>query len=140
MSFLSELRDAHESAHPGPPMTDMPTAPTDERLLLGDRTRTRHPYAKAFTCAVVTYLISVALAKGVVLYGLLPHAATPPQLGDAMAGVLLLFALPSIVAALLTGLIVSHAVRSWPVSKIALAFLPMFCAALALQVLSAVFG
>jgi flagellar biosynthesis protein FliQ len=133
MSFLSELRDAHEASHQSPPMTDIPAVPADERLLLSDRTGTRHPYAKAFTCAGVSYLISVALTM-VVLYGLLPHA-TPAQLGDAMAGALLLFALPSIVAALLTGLIVSHAVRSWPVSKMALAFLPLFCAALALQVL-----
>ena len=134
MSFLSELRDAHEAPHQSPAMTDMPVAPADEGLLLADRTRTSHPYAKAFTCAGVSYLISVALTM-VALYGLLPHAASPPQLGHAMAGVLLLFALPSIVAALLTGLIVSHAVRSWPVLKIALAFLPLFCAALALQVL-----
>jgi MFS family permease len=133
MSFLSELRDTHEAPHQSPPITDTPAAPAGERLLPADRTRTRHPYAKAFTCAGVGYLLSVALTM-VVLYGLLPHA-TPEQVGDAMAGALLLFALPSIVAALLTGLIVSHAVRSWPVAKIALAFLPLFCAALALQVL-----
>ena len=140
MSFLSELREAHEEPHQGPPMTDMLTASMDERLLVAERMCTRHPYAKAFTCAGVTYLVGVALTMGVVLGGLLPHAATAQQLGHTMAGVLLLFALPSIVAALLTGLIVSHAVRSWPVLKIALAFLPLFGAALALQVLSAVFG
>ena len=140
MSFLSELREAHETPYQGPVMTDVSTASMDDRLLLTDRTPTRHPYAKAFTCAGVTYLVGVALTMGVVLGGLLPHAATARQLGHTMAGVLLLFALPSIVAAVLTGLIVSYAVRSWAVLKIALAFLPIFCAALALQVLSAFFG
>jgi flagellar biosynthesis protein FliQ len=135
MSFLSELRDAHEPSQTppqAPSSTDMPDTAAVQGPPAIDRIRTRHPYAKAFACAGVAYLLATALTLGVVLYRLMPQA-TSPQLGDATAGVMFLYALPALVPALLTGLIVSHATRVWSMWQIALVFLPLFGVAVALQ-------
>jgi hypothetical protein len=136
MSFLSELRGAQEPSQT-PPQAQSSTDMPDTAAVLGppaiDRTRTRRPYAKAFACAGVVYLIATALTLAVVLYRLVPQA-TSPEVGDATAGVLFLFALPALVPALLTGLTVSYTARVWSMWQIALVFLPLFCAAVTLQV------
>ncbi|HJQ60544.1 MAG TPA: hypothetical protein VJ890_26800 [Vineibacter sp.] len=140
MSFLSELRNVQEPPQPlahGTSPSGTPDATVDQGPVVADPLRTRHPYAKAFACAGVTYLVATGVVLAVVLYRLVPQA-TSPQLGDATAGVLLLFALPSIASALLTGFLVSRATHAWPVWRIALLFLPMFCAAIAVQMIGVV--
>jgi flagellar biosynthesis protein FliQ len=72
----------------------------------------------------------------VVAYRVLPRA-TAYEVGDAIAGAMLLFALPSIVSAIVTGLVVSLSSRAWSMPQIALVFLPLFMLTLALQLLIA---
>jgi hypothetical protein len=94
--------------------------------------RTSYPFAKAFACAGVIYVVGTVLLL-VVLMSQVPHNATPYQIGFMTGRAIGAFLLASIVPAFITGLIVRLSLRVWPLWQVALTFLPMFFLVAALQ-------
>lgn len=142
MSFDADLRDvveAPQAPRRASPPSDRVGATPEVTSPSAVRAGTRHPFVKAFTCAGVVYLLATTALLVVVAYQALPRA-TSHEFGDAIAGAMLLFSLPSIVPAVVTGLIVSQSSRVWTMPWIALVFLPMFLLILALQLFGAVSG
>jgi hypothetical protein len=79
---------------------------------------TAHPFAKAFTCAVLAYAVATSILLGVAM----PAAVDDPAVVRALG----IFAVASFVPALITGMVVCQSTRVWPFWRIALVFLPMF--------------
>lgn len=136
MSFDAQWRDDHDVSaafreplrHPNAPFHCAPRPAT---------AGTRSPFVKALVCAGVAYLTATALALGTVF--LVPLAdLTSHVLGDALAGALAFFFLPTIVPGLVTGTIVSQLPQSWSVPRIAGLFLLLFLLAATLQALSVI--
>ncbi len=117
MSFASELRHVQGVPSPEPDQANR-NEPAARLRGASQALATPHPFAKAFTCAAVAYVVSTAI-----LLGLAMPAATD---GPAIARVLGIFAVASIAPALITGMVVSQSPRVWPFWRIALVFLPMF--------------
>jgi len=116
MSFASELRHVPNA----PSQVLAPRRPATARRLGTDARTvpTPHPFAKAFTCAVAAYAVATAVLLGIAM----PAASDGPAIARALG----IFAIASIVPALITGMVVSQSPRVWPFWRIALVFLPMF--------------
>jgi hypothetical protein len=141
MSFDAEFRDVVETA----PVPRRGSAQADADGVVPQaavpplRAATPHPFVKAFTCAGIAYLLATAVLLVVVGFRLLPRA-TSPEFGDAIAGALVLCALPAIVSAAATGLVVSLSPRVWRTRQVAMVLLPVFLLLLTLQLLAVVSG
>ena len=88
--------------------------------------RTRRPYTKAFLCAVVVFIVGMAVF----------YAGTDlPPSSDQASEAALCLAGAVILPALLTGFMARRAVRPWSMGKIVSVFLLGFAIIAAVQVL-----
>ena len=118
MSFASELRQVQPAPSRGPSPTRRRSPAQRGSTATLPAAATAHPFAKAFTCAVLAYALATSVLLGVAL----PAASD----GATIVRALGIFAVASFVPALITGMVVCQSRRAWPFWRIALVFLPMF--------------
>lgn len=117
MSFPSELRQL--ATPPRPPCRQ----PEPDLWSRPSPPLTSHPYAKAFVCGAVTYVVATTIFAAIVM----------PRGVGAADEVWSRFAIAGIAAAILTGMIARRSRRNWSVVRIAVACLALFLLLTALQ-------
>jgi hypothetical protein len=138
MSFLAELRQVESpSRAPSRVAVRTPAPELFEAALAASRpalpSPTRHPWAKSFACAALTYVAATAALLAFVAPNLSPGTMAAGSIGSALC----VFIVASVLPAFITGMIVRQSPSVWRLSRIAGAYLPLFALVAGLQLAGA---